>query len=230
MNTYDIFTNCNMIKIIAPSVLSADLSDLKSSSELINQSNADWLHVDVMDGVFVQNFSFGFPIIEVLKKHCTKLLDVHLMIVEPEKHIERFVEAGSDILTVHFEALKNPLETLDIIRKCGVKVGIAINPNIPISSLSGLVGKVDMVLLMSVFAGYGGQKFLEDTWKRLRELKELTQKENPNCLIEVDGGVNLENSYKLFEKGANVLVAGTSIYGSPDPNKTINKMLNKQLS
>lgn len=219
-----------MTKIIAPSVLSADLSNLKSSSELINQSDAEWLHIDVMDGVFVRNFSFGFPIIEVLKKYCTKLLDVHLMIVEPEKHIERFAEVGSDVLTVHFEALENPSKTLDIIRKCGVKVGIAINPDIPISTLSGLIGKVDMVLLMSVFAGYGGQQFLEDTWKRIRELKKLIQKENPNCLIEVDGGVNLKNSAELFEEGANILVAGTSIYSSPDPIKTINKMLNKQLS
>lgn len=212
-------------RIIAPSVLSADFRNLRESCELINRSAAEWLHVDVLDGVFVPNMSFSFPIIEVLKKYCDKPLDVHLMIIEPEKYLERYVEAGADVLTVHYEAVRNPINTLKSIRALGVSAGIAINPDIPVESLRGLIMHADMVLLMSVFAGFGGQKFIEETWSRIDELKRLIEEENPTCLIEIDGGVNRDNASRLFRQGANVLVAGSAVYNSPDPLKEIRALL-----
>ena len=184
----------NMIKIISPSLLAADFGNLQADCEMINRSEAEWFHIDVMDGVFVPNISFGFPVIEAVKKHCRKPLDVHLMIVEPEKYVERFVKAGAEILTVHLETLKNPFDTLRSIRELGVKVGITINPDVEVRNLYGLVSQVDMVLLMSVFAGYGGQKFIEETYPRIDELKDIIADENPDCLIQIDGGVNLENA------------------------------------
>ena len=176
-----------MSRIISPSLLSADFGNLQAACEMINASEAEWLHIDVMDGVFVPNISFGFPVIEAVKKHCKKPLDVHLMIVEPERYLKRFVEAGADILTVHLETLKNPIETLRTINDLGVKTGITINPDIPVSKLKGLVKEVDLVLIMSVFAGYGGQKFIEDTYPRLEELRRIIADENPSCIVEVDG-------------------------------------------
>lgn len=216
-----------MTRIISPSLLSANFGNLQAECEMINRSEAEWLHIDVMDGVFVPNISFGFPVLEAVKKYCNKPLDVHLMIVEPEKYIERFVKAGADVLTVHLETLKNPFDTLRAIRELGVKVGITINPDIPVNSLYGIVGQVDMVLLMSVFAGYGGQKFIEETYSRIEELKLIIADENPDCLIEVDGGVNLENAPKLFDAGVNVLVAGSAVFKAQNPVETIKTMLKR---
>lgn len=214
-----------MTRIIAPSLLSADFSDLRSACEMINYSAAEWLHIDVMDGVFVPNISFGFPVMEAVKKYCKKPLDVHLMIVEPEKYVERFAKAGADVITVHLETLANPITTLRQIKALGVKRGITINPDVEVNALKGLVSEVNMVLLMSVFAGYGGQKFIEETWRRIEQLKKIIADENPDCLIEVDGGVNPENAPKLFAAGVNVLVAGNAVFKSENPQETIAQML-----
>lgn len=210
-----------MIKIISPSILSADFGNLQSMAEMINSSEAEWLHFDVMDGVFVPNISFGFPVMEAVKKHCNKMLDVHIMIVHPEKYVQRFAKAGAGMLTFHYEAAENPGKVIDLIRTEGIKVGITINPDIPVSVLEPFIDKVDMVLLMTVFAGYGGQKFIEESYNRIDELKAMIDRKNPACLIEVDGGVTLENASKLFEHGVNVLVAGSTVFNAPDPMKMI---------
>lgn len=215
-----------MTRIISPSILSADFANLKSDCEMINASQADWLHIDVMDGSFVPNISFGFPIIEAVKKHCTKPLDVHLMIVHPEKYVKRFAQAGADVITFHYETAENPSEIIDLIRAEGVKVGITINPDVPVSVLEPYIEHVDMVLLMTVFAGYGGQKFIEESYGRIAELKTIIEKKNPACLIEVDGGVNSLNAKKLFDHGVNVLVAGSAVFNTPNPIETIQNMLN----
>lgn len=214
-----------MTKIISPSILAADFGNLQSEIEMINRSEAAWLHIDVMDGVFVNNMSFGFPIIEVIKKYCKKLIDVHIMIVNPEKHVKQFAEAGAGLLTFHFEATENPQEVIDLIRAEGIKAGIAINPDIPVRVLEPYIDKVDMILLMSVFAGYGGQKFIEATYDRIDELKSMIERINQKCLIQVDGGVNVENAPKLFECGANILVAGSTVFNAQNPEEMIVSLL-----
>jgi len=214
-----------MQRIISPSILAADFSNLQAVCELINRSEADWFHIDVMDGVFVPNISFGFPVVEVVKKHCKKLVDVHIMIVHPEKYVKRFAEAGAEMLTFHYEAAENPDEVIELIRQEGIKVGITINPDVPVAALRPYIDKVDMVLLMTVFAGYGGQKFIEESYDRLKELKSLVDELNPKCLIQIDGGVSIHNAKKLFDHGANVLVAGSAVFNAPDPEGMIREML-----
>ena len=214
-----------MKRIISPSLLAADFANLQAACEMINKSEAEWLHLDVMDGVFVPNISFGFPVMEAVKKHCTKPLDVHIMIVNPEKYVKRFAEAGASVLTFHYEAAENPDAVIEQIREAGISPGISINPDIPVKVLEKHIEKVDLVLLMSVFAGYGGQKFIEESFDRLKELKEIVDRKNPNCLIEVDGGIGTQNAEKLFELGANVLVAGNSVFRAENPMETIKKLL-----
>lgn len=206
-------------------MLSADFGNLQSMSKMINDSRAEWLHFDVMDGVFVPNISFGFPVLESVKRDCTKLLDVHLMIVEPEKYVQRFAQAGAEMLTFHLEATKKPLEVIKIIRAENIKVGITINPDVPVKHLEPYISKVDMVLLMTVFAGYGGQKFIPESYTRIDELKTLIAKHNPQCLIEVDGGVNFENAPLLFSHGVNVLVAGSTVFNAANPQHAISRLL-----
>lgn len=215
-----------MQRIISPSILAADFSNLQAACEMINKSDAEWIHIDVMDGVFVPNISFGFPVIEVVKKHCKKFIDVHIMIVHPENYVKRFAEAGAEMLTFHFEAADNPQQVIDLIRAQGIKVGITINPDIPVTALKPYIKQVDMVLLMSVFAGYGGQKFMEESYQRLDELKKMVDELHPTCIIEVDGGVSIDNAAQLYSHGANVLVAGSAVFGAPDPVEMISKMLN----
>jgi len=215
-----------MTKFISPSLLAADFGNLKAACEMINTSEAQWLHIDVMDGTFVPNISFGFPVLEAVKKHCNKPLDVHLMIVNPEKYISRFAKAGADILTFHYETVENPLTVIDMIKAEGIKVGITINPDVAVSVLEPYIDKVDLVLLMTVFAGYGGQKFIEESYGRIAELRELIERKKAHCVIEVDGGVNTQNAPKLFESGVNVLVAGSAVFNAPDPIETIHNMLN----
>ena len=214
-----------MERIISPSILAADFGNLKSECEMINQSDAQWVHIDVMDGVFVPNISFGFPVIDAVRRHCTKFMDVHIMIVNPEKYVKRFADAGARMLTFHYDATANPAEVISLIRAEGIRVGITINPDIPVEKLRPFIAGVDMVLLMSVFAGYGGQKFIPESYDRIRELKRMCDELNPECLIQVDGGVGAANAAQLYESGANVLVAGSSVFNAPDPPAMIRQLL-----
>lgn len=209
---------------IAPSILSADFGELKQEIERINRSEADLFHVDVMDGTFVPNISFGFPIMETLRKYAEKPLDVHLMIVHPEKYVERFCDAGAWSVGFHLEAVDDPLPILDLIKAKGVRTCLTINPDIDVKRLVPYLDKVDMVLLMSVFAGFGGQKFIPETMDKIRFIKAEIVNRNLPTLIEIDGGVNADNAAELFAAGADVLVAGSAVFGAKDPEEVIRKM------
>ncbi len=217
-----------MNRIISPSILAADFSNLQAVSEMINRSEADWIHFDVMDGVFVPNISFGFPVLEAMKQHCNKMLDVHIMIVHPEKYVQRFARAGAGMLTFHYEAAEDPHKVIQMIRDEGIRVGITINPDVPVGVLKPFIAEVDMVLLMSVFAGFGGQKFIEETYNRIDQLKAMIDELNPECLIQIDGGVGLDNAAKLFAHGVNVLVAGSTVFNAPDPVQMIADLKNSR--
>ena len=209
---------------IAPSILAADFSNLKSEIELVNSSEADWFHIDVMDGVFVPNISFGMPVIKAIKKYAKKPLDVHLMIIEPDRYIETFASLGSEILTVHIEACKHLHRSIQKIKSCGMMAGVALNPHTSIESLNEIILDVDLVCLMSVNPGFGGQTFIENTYKKIKQLKALMSKNNASCLIEIDGGVTDQNFRKLISFGADILVAGNYIFKGKNPKFNIKSL------
>lgn len=217
-----------MKQLIAPSLLAADFMNLQRDVEMINQSEADWLHLDIMDGVFVPNISFGFPVLNGLKKICRKPMDVHLMIVEPHKFIREVAETGAYLMNVHYEACTHLHRTIAGIHEAGMKAGVTLNPHSPVSLLEDIVQDVDVVMLMSVNPGYGGQTFIEHTVEKTRQLREMIDRKGLNTLIEIDGGVNLETGKRLLEAGADVLVAGSFVFKASDPNAIIKelKMLN----
>jgi len=207
--------------LIAPSVLSADFGNLQQDIKMINESRADWFHVDVMDGVFVPNISFGFPVMSALRKHAKKPLDVHLMIVEPDKYLAAFADAGASIISVHLEACTHLHRTIQSMRQLGVLAGVAINPHTPVSLLSEVIASIDLVVVMSVNPGFGGQRFIKNTMSKVDELKNLIIQKNSSAKIEIDGGVDLKNARELVEAGADVLVAGNTVFSSTNPTEVI---------
>ena len=209
---------------VSPSILAADFGNIERECDLIDKSDADWFHLDVMDGIFVPNISFGMPIVKAIRKMTSKPLDVHLMITQPERYIEKFIDLGSDIISFHIEATNKLEENISIIKSKNVKVGIAINPDTPIGDLKDIISKIDLVCLMGVFPGFAGQKFIENTFDRLKELKALIKYSNSKALIEVDGGVNEKNHMDLKSLGADVLVAGSYIFNSEDYDLVIKKL------
>lgn len=207
--------------LIAPSVLAADFANLQRDVTMINQSMADWFHIDIMDGVFVPNISFGMPVLAAIQKHAKKPLDVHLMIIDPDRYIETFAELGAAVLTVHYEACDHLHRTLQKIKSCGMKAGVALNPHTPIASLNSIIQDIDLVCIMSVNPGFGGQSFIENTFEKVKELKKLINQHNSDCLIEIDGGVTNINYSELIACGADVLVAGSYVFKAENPAENI---------
>ena len=207
--------------ILSPSLLAADFGNLQQAIEMVNASEADWFHIDIMDGVFVPNISYGMPVLSVIQKHATKPLDVHLMIVDPSRYISTFAKLGSDILTVHYEACTHLHRTLQAIKAEGMKAGVALNPHTPVALLEDIIQEIDVLLLMSVNPGFGGQSFIENTYKKVRQAKMLIEQAGASTLIEIDGGVSLKNAKALVEAGADALVAGSFVFNAANPIQTI---------
>ena len=214
--------------LIAPSVLAADFANLQRDIEMINNSEADWFHIDIMDGVFVPNISFGMPVLQAISKHAKKTIDVHLMIVDPDRYIKTFAQLGSNILTVHYEACPHLHRTLQAIKAEGMKAGVALNPHTNIDLLEDVIQDIDMVCIMSVNPGFGGQSFIENTHDKVKKLKALIQRKNASTLIEIDGGVTSKNAKQLVDAGADVLVAGSFVFSAENPTQTIKEL--KQLA
>lgn len=210
--------------LIAPSVLAADFGNLQRDIEMINNSEADWFHIDIMDGVFVPNISYGMPVLKAISKHAKKTIDVHLMIIDPDRYIKEFASLGADILTVHYEACTHLHRTLQAIKAEGMKAGVAINPHTSVDLLEDVINDIDLVLVMSVNPGFGGQSFIENTYKKVRRLKEIIRENNASTMIEVDGGVTDKNAAKLAEAGADALVAGSFVFKAEDPAETIKEL------